>query len=71
MIHIQKGVRQGCIVSLDLFNLYSEEARRKLRIFDGVDLDGMNYANVRYADDRALIADGEEKLQRLFEILRR
>jgi len=36
---------------------------------DGVDLEGTNYNNVRYADDIALIADSEEKLQRLLKVV--
>ena len=49
-LNIQKGVRQGCILPPDLFNLYSEEALRKIWICDGVDLGGVNYNNLRYAD---------------------
>ena len=36
---------------------------------DGVDLEGANYDNIRYADDTALIADSEEKLQRLLNVV--
>ena len=36
---------------------------------DGVDLEGTNYNNLRYADDTALIADSEEKLQRLLTVV--
>ena len=35
---------------------------------DGVDLEGTNYNNLRYADDTALFADSEEKLQRLLKV---
>ena len=59
---IQKVIRQGCILSPDLFNLYSKEALKTIRMWDGVDLEGTNYNNLRYADDTALIADSEERL---------
>ena len=41
-VDIQKGVRQGCILSPDFFNIYIEEALWKIRTCDGVDLEGMN-----------------------------
>ena len=38
-------------------------------MYDGFDLEGMNYNNFRHADDTALIADSEEKLQRLLNVI--
>ena len=64
-IGIQKGVPQRCILSPDLFNLYSEEALSKIRKCEGVNMEGKNYNNLRYADDTALTAESEEKLQRM------
>ena len=66
---IQKGVRQRCILSPDLLNLYSEEALKTIRMCDGVDLEGTNYNNLQYADDTALIENSEEKLQRLLKVV--
>ena len=68
-VDIQKGVRQGYNLSPDLFNLYIEETLRKIRMCNGVELAGMNYNSLRYADDTALIADSEEKLQRLLDVV--
>ena len=66
-MEIQKGVRQGCILSPDLFNLYSERALSKIKTKAGLQLGEKNYTNLRYADDTALIADSEEKLQTLLD----
>ena len=66
-MEIQKGVRQGCILSPDLFTLYSERALSKIKTKAGLQLGEKNYTNLRYADDAALIADSEEKLQTLLD----
>ena len=60
---IKKGVRQGCVVPPDLFNLYSEMIMRNFNEHEGVKLGGNNVSNLWYADDTLLIADSEEKLQ--------
>ena len=66
---IRRGVRQGCVLSPDLFNIYSEMIMRELEDLEGIKIGGKNITNVRYADDTALIADSESKLQSLVDCL--
>ena len=58
-VEIRRGVRQGCVLSPDLFLLYSEIIMREIKDIDGIKVNGKNINNVRYADDTALIADSE------------
>ena len=63
-------MRQGCVMSPDFFNLYSEHILRRLEeSHDGVTINGVCINNIRYADGTALIADSEEGLQRLLDLV--
>ncbi|KAF7253208.1 cAMP-specific 3',5'-cyclic phosphodiesterase 4B [Varanus komodoensis] len=65
---IEKGVRQGCILSPCLFNLYAEHIMRKVGLDEspvGIKIAGRNINNLRYADDTTLTAESEEELKRL------
>ena len=62
---IQRGVRQGCVLSPKLFNLYTEYIFREVEDLPGCHVGGRNVNNFRYADDTALIAESEEALQKI------
>ena len=65
---IGKGVRQDCIWSLCLFNLYAEYIMRNAGLEGaqaGVKIAGRNINNLRYADDTTLMAESEEELKSL------
>ena len=60
---IGKGVRQGCILSPCLFNLYAEYIMKNAGLEEaqaGVKVAGRNINNLRYADDTTLMAESEE-----------
>ena len=65
---IGKGVRQGCILSPCLFNLYAEYIMQNVRLDvsqAGIKTAGRNINNLRYADDTILMADFEEEPKNL------
>ena len=60
---IGKGVRQGCILSPYLFNLYAEYIIRNTGLEEtqaGIKIAGRNINTLRYADDTTLMAESEE-----------
>ena len=59
-IQIGKEVRQGCILSPCLFNLYAEYIMRNAGLEEakaGIKIAGRNINNLRYADDTTLMAE--------------
>ena len=63
---IEKGVRQGCILSPCLFNFYAEYIMRNSELEEtqaGIKFAGRNINNLRYADDTTLMAESEEELK--------
>ena len=66
---IKRGVRQGCVLSPDLFSLYSEIIMRNIEGQPGIRVGGHNINNLRYADDTVLILENEKDLQQLLNIV--
>ena len=57
---IRKGVHQGCILSLYLFNLYAEYIMRNAGLEEtqaGLKIARRNISYLRYADDTTLMAE--------------
>ena len=65
---IGKGVRQGCIWSPCLFNLYAEYIMRNTWLDEaqaGIKIVRRNINNLRYADDIIHMSESEEELKSL------
>ena len=65
---IGKGVRQDCISSPCLFNLYAEYIMRNTGLEEaqaGIKIAGRNINNLRCADDTTLVAKSGEELKSL------
>ena len=68
---IRKGVRQGCILSSCLFNLYAEYIMRNAGLEEaqaGIKIAGRNIKNLRYADDTIFMAESEELKSLLMKV---
>ena len=60
---IGKGVRQGCILSPCLFNLYAEYIMWNARLDDsqaGIKIARTNISNLKYADDTIVMVESKE-----------
>ena len=65
---IEERIRQGCILSPCLFNLYSEYTMRKARLDEaqaGIKIAGRNISNLRYDDDTTPMTESKEELKSL------
>ena len=71
---IGKGVRQGCILSPYLYNLYAEYIIRDAALEEAqarIKIAGRNINNLIYADDTTLMAESEELKSLLMKEKRR
>ena len=67
-LKIEKGIHQGCILSLCLFNLCVEYIMQNAGLDEaqaGIKIAWKNIDTLRYADDTTLMADSEEELKSL------
>ena len=65
---IEKGVHEGCMLSLCLFNLYSEYIIQHAMLDEaqaGIKFARRNINDIRYADDTTLTAESEKELKSL------
>ena len=65
---IGKGIHQGCILLLCLFNFYAEYIMRNAGLEEaqaGIKIARRNINNLRYADDTTRVAESEEELKSL------
>ena len=68
---IGKGIHQGCILSLSLFNLRADYIMRNAGLEEeqaGIKTARRNINNLRYADDTTLMAESEELKSLLMKV---
>lgn len=70
-VEIRRELLQECLLSLLLFNLYSEEVLQEAleAVEIGIKINRVLINNVCYADDIMLIVDNMQDLQRLINIV--
>ena len=71
LFQIGKGVRQGCLLSPCLFNLYAEYIMRNAGLYEaqaGIKIAGRNINSLRYADDTTLMAESKELKSLLMKV---
>jgi hypothetical protein len=71
-LEVRNGVRQGCVLSPYLFNMYSENILRKVEFEDnvGIKVGGRTINNLRYADDTTILIEDKENTRKLLQKLK-
>lgn len=68
IIRIGRGIRQGCCCSTDFFITSLERIYRSINLKEhGIDVDGNKFADLRFADDRAVAAKSAKDLELAME----
>ena len=66
---VKNGVKQGCLLSPSLFNLYVNDLLVSLSMSEhGIDCDGCKIPALAYADDIVLLASNPQELQTLINV---
>ena len=69
-VDIENGVRQGCVMSPTLFNLYTEELAVRIKQANmGINIGEDKLGILMYADDMLLMAENSGDLQSMLEIV--
>src|SRR3989442_14319734 len=69
-VDVGRGVRQGCVISPILFNLYSEYMiKEAMENVEGIKFNEINITDLRYAGDAVLVADKRKNMQKMIDRL--